>query len=351
MPVTESRGLSTYGGRALPAWARALGEPLATARIRSTPADFLVIEELGFEPCGDGEHDYLFLEKTGQSTERVAGELARFAGVRRAAVGYSGMKDRQAVTRQWFSVPRTPAGAADWQLFHCAGVSVLSCQQHARKLKRGVHRRNRFRLVLRDVEDPSDSLDERLRCLREEGMPNYFGEQRFGWSGGNLSMAESLFAGRRLARHKRSIALSAARSLIFNDVLSARVQDGSWGALQDGDVAGLDGTGSVFTVDAVDDELRSRAAALDLHPTGPLWGAGDTPASGAVAALEAATATQHAGLAAGLEKHTKRARRALRCRIADLEWQADGNVLTLGFVLPRGSFATALLRELVAYAV
>lgn len=335
----------------MPDWARALGKPLATARIRSTAEDFLVVEELGFEPCDDGEHDYLFLEKTGHSTERVAGELATFAGVRSAAVGYSGMKDRQAVTRQWFSVPRLPRAAANWPDFQCAGVRMLACRRHARKLKRGVHRRNRFRLVLRDVADPSATLDERLRRLRSEGMPNYFGEQRFGWGGGNLSMAASLFAGRRLARNKRSIALSAARSLIFNDVLAARVGDGSWNELQNGDVAGLDGTGSVFGVDTVDDELRARVVALDLHPTGPLWGAGETRAGAATAALEARIAERHAALSAGLEKHTKRARRAMRCPVAELEWQADGDVLTLEFVLPRGSFATALLRELVAYDV
>ena len=334
---------------ALPDWARALGKPLATARIRTTPADFFVAEELGFEPSGDGEHDYLFIEKTGHSTDHVAGELAAFAAVRRADIGYSGMKDRQAVTRQWFSVPRAPGSAPDWQQFEYAGVRILSSHRHTRKLKRGVHRRNRFRLVLRDVEDPAASLDERLRCLRSAGMPNYFGEQRFGRGGGNLSMAASLFAGRRLPRNKRSIALSAARSIIFNNVLSARVEAGTWDCLQPGDVAGLDGTGSVFAVDAVDDELRSRARELDLHPTGPLWGGGETRASAATAVLEARIAAGHADLSGGLEKHTKPARRALRCRVADLEWQADGDVLSLEFVLPRGSFATALLRELVTY--
>ncbi len=338
------------GSARLPDWARVFGEPAARARLRSKPADFVVTEELGFEPSGDGEHDYLFVEKTNLTTHRVAAELAKTAGVPRRAVGYSGMKDRRACTRQWFSVQRAPGRTVDWAGFGAEGLSVLESTRHRRKLKRGVHRSNRFRVVLREFEDPDSSVLPRLERVRTLGVPNYFGEQRFGRDGGNVALAQAFFSGRRLPREKRSIALSAARSLIFNDLLSARVADASWNTLRDGDIAGLDGSGSVFAVETVDEALRTRCAALDVHPTGPLWGAGAPMAEGAPAALERRTARSHAALCRGLETWTEERRRALRMPVRDLDWAEDDATLTLGFSLARGSFATALLRELIDYA-
>lgn len=341
--------MSAERAAALPEWARALGVPCALVRLRERPADFFVAEELGFEPCGDGEHDYLYLEKTGLTTNRLADELARYAGVPRRAVGFSGMKDRHAVTRQWFSVQRAPGRVNEWASFNPDGASVLQSTCHRRKLKRGVHRRNRFRLVLRELDDPSASLDDKLRWLQNHGMPNYFGEQRFGWGGSNLALANACFSGRRLSRDKRSIALSAARSLIFNDVLSARVSAGTWNTLLPGDLAGLDGTGSVFAVTDVDDELRVREAALDVHPTGPLWGKGADQTAGDVARLESGLAAARESLREGLEGQTRAARRPTRCRIQDFQWHQSTDTLTLDFALGRGSFATAFLRELVSY--
>ncbi len=333
----------------LPNWARVFGEPAAKARLRSTPSDFSVIEELGFEPSGDGEHDYLFVEKTNLTTDRVAAELAKTAGVPRRAIGYSGMKDRRARTRQWFSVQRAADRTIDWAGLGIEGLSVLDSTRHRRKLKRGVHRRNRFRVVLREFEDPDSSVLRRLERIRTLGVPNYFGEQRFGWGGGNVALAEAFFSGRRLPREKRSIALSAARSLIFNDLLSARVADASWNTLLDGDIAGLDGSGSVFAVDAVDEVLSARCAALDVHPTGPLWGAGAPKTGGEPAELERRTARSHVALCRGLETWTEERRRALRMPVRDLSWVEGDVTLTLDFSLARGSFATALLRELVDY--
>ncbi len=333
----------------LPEWPRALGVPSAEARLRSTADDFEVTEELGFAWSGDGDHDVLFVEKTELTTHRVAGLLARHAGVPRAAVGYAGLKDRRARTRQWFTVKREAQPRTDWSDLAARGLSVLSLNRNRRKLKRGAHRGNRFRIVLRELEDPSGSLPERLRRVRAEGVPNYFGEQRFGVHGNNVALAEALFAGRRLPRAQRSMALSAARSLIFNEVLAARVADGSWNALASGDVASLDGSGSVFVVEAIDDELERRARTLDLHPSGPLWGAGAARVGGASARLEARVAAAHAALARGLERETKAARRALRVRVKDLDWCFEGGSLVLDFALVRGAYATAVVRELVRY--
>ena len=324
--------------------------------MRRAPADFEVVEELGFTPSGDGEHDYLFVEKTARTTREAARELARHAGVADKVVGYAGMKDRNARTRQWFSVQRRPGTEVDWDSFDRAGLAVIEATRHGRKLKRGAHRRNRFRIVLRDVAEEAcvrgvASLEERLARLGRDGAPNYFGEQRFGRDGGNLALAERLFDGRRLRRSERSIALSAARSAIFNDVLSARVAAGTWDRLLPGDVAGLDGTGSVFPVADVDDELRGRCRELDIHPTGPLWGRGAPATGGRPALLERDAAAGRAGLATGLEAMTAAARRPLRVAVRDLEWHVEGTSLTLRFSLDRGSFATAILRELVVYPI
>jgi tRNA pseudouridine13 synthase len=332
----------------LPDWQRAHGGADATARIRSSCQDFQVTELLGFEPQGDGEHDFLWIEKEGQNTIWVAGLLAKFAGLREPDVGFAGRKDRHAVTRQWFSVRRPGGVKPDWNGFRAEGVRILEVTRHGRKLKRGAHRGNRFRIVLRDLVDPV-SVAAKLAMIRAQGVPNYFGEQRFGRDGGNLRLAEKLFARRRLSRSQRSMALSAARSYLFNLVLERRVSDGTWNRLLPGDLANLDGSGSVFPVDTVDDELAVRADQLDLHPTGPLWGSGQSRASGDVARLEQSIIERHAELASGLEsQRVEQSRRALRVRASDLTWQApDERTLSVEFTLGLGAFATALLREVL----
>ena len=195
---------------ALPDWARAYGAPLFAATIRNRPSDFLVIEKLGFEPDGSGEHDYLWVEKTAANTEWVARQLARHAGARPADVGISGMKDRHAITRQWFSVPRR--GSVDWSMLAVEGVAILDVRSHRRKLRRGAHKSNAFRIALRSLEVSAlrPLVEERLACIAARGVPNYFGPQRFGHHGANVDLARTLFAGKRLKRDKRSIAISAA---------------------------------------------------------------------------------------------------------------------------------------------
>ena len=199
----------------------------------------------------------------------------------------------------------------------------------------------------RDLEDPDGTLVDRLKRLSDNGFPNYFGEQRFGRGGRNLERAEALFSGHRLAREPRSMAISAARSLLFNAVLSRRVADGTWSRLIEGELANLDGTGSVFAIAEPDAELRKRAAELDIHPTGPLWGRTGTKATLRVRELELAVAATYPDAASGLEGCAAPARRALRERARCLDWEQTSATLSLEFELGRGSFATALLRELV----
>ena len=203
----------------LPDWARAYGAPLFAARIRTTPEDFQVTEELGFEFAGDGEHDYLWIEKTGTNTEWLARQLAKFADVPARDIGYAGLKDRHAITRQWFSVPRW--NSPEWAMMDIEGADLLDVRRHSKKLRRGSHKSNAFRLVMRgnQLEKHAEALAARIAAIRAQGVPNYFGEQRFGRDGANLGLADAWAKGKRLPRHKRSIAISTIRSFVFNEMV------------------------------------------------------------------------------------------------------------------------------------
>lgn len=323
------------------------GGPPATGLLRSEPADFQVDEQLGFEPSGSGEHAFIVIEKTGANTEWVARELARVAGVAPLAVGFAGLKDRHAVTRQAFTVQLAGRVDPDWSSLAIDGVRVVSATRHNRKLKRGAHRGNRFRIVLRDVRGDRDAIGQRLATIAARGVPNYFGEQRFGRDGGNLALAARLFAGERMPRERRGIALSAARSELFNAVLAARVERGDWDQAIDGEVWMLDGTHAIFGPEPWTDDLARRLAAGDIHPTGPLWGRGELRPTGAVAALERAAIAPFGTFADGLERAgLEQERRALRLRATGLAhtWEAPDR-LVVEFGLGAGSFATTVLRE------
>ena len=267
----------------------------------------------------------MWVEKTGANTAWVADQLANHAAVSSRDVGYAGLKDRNAITRQWFSVRRPSGAGTDWDAFDAEGIDVLEQHRHQRKLKRGAHRGNAFRIALRSdaIEAHRDALVERLQAMGDYGAPNYFGEQRFGRDAGNIALGEAALAGRRMSRSKRSIGLSALRSLHFNNELGARVEAGTWNCLLAGDTANLDGSGSVFHVDEVTDELAERCAGLDIHPCGTL------------PALEAA------GVSAAM--------RPLRMRVNELRWEFAEGALWLEFRLGKGSFATSVVRELVRY--
>jgi tRNA pseudouridine13 synthase len=324
------------------------GAPL-TGIVRSTPDDFVVEEQLGFAASGAGEHVLLWVEKRGQNTEWVARQLARFAGVAPVAVGYAGLKDRHAVTRQHFSVQLPGRADPDWAAAGIEGVTVLSAARHARKLPRGALQGNRFELVLRGVSGDHDAALRIVESIRTGGVPNYYGEQRFGRGGDNVAQARSMFAGRQVERAERSILLSAARSELFNRVLARRVREGSWGRLVEGEVCQLDGTGSIFGPQPIDEALLARCTAGDIHPTGPLWGAGELRCGEPLRALEQAVADAEPELTAGLiAAGLKQERRALRVRVGDLEARFDGDALHLAFSLPAGAYATGVVREICA---
>ena len=326
----------------------AYGAPPLQAQLRSTPEDFRVEEILGYDADGLGEHVLLWVEKRGANTDWVARELAKFAGVAPVAVGYAGMKDRHAVTQQTFSVQLAGKPGLDWSLFPHPEVKVLAATRHSRKLKRGALRGNRFVLVLREVQGDRDAAAQVLQQIAVRGVPNYFGEQRFGREGGNVAQARAMFAGRRVERDKRSFLLSAARSQIFNDVLAARVERAAWDTPLDGEIWSLAGSRSWFGPEPFTEVLAERLARADIHPSGPLWGQGEPPTQGEAGALEREIGAACSDLVEGLAKaRMDQERRPLRLMPKDLKWHwLDDGALELSFELPAGAYATVVVREL-----
>jgi tRNA pseudouridine13 synthase len=332
------------------AQSRAHGEAVLTGRIRSVPEDFTVEEIDAFDASGAGEHLLLTIEKRGMNTAFAAKRIAAWAGVAESAIGYAGLKDRHALTRQRFSVWIPKKIAPDIDALQSDDFRVLDAQWHARKLPRGALAGNRFVLTLREVEGDPAAIETRLRAIAERGVPNYFGEQRFGRGGDNVSKALSMFAGRRVAREERGHLLSAARSELFNRVLGARVEAACWERGLDGEVWMLDGSRSVFGPEPWSEVLAERLARFDIHPSGPLWGRGELRSQGAARALELATLEGEplGALRAGLERAgLEQERRALRLRPLSLtfDWP-EPRTLMLRFGLPAGCYATTVLAEL-----
>ncbi len=331
---------------------RAHGGPAGRGAIRFAPEDFRVVERLGYAPAGAGEHLWLEVEKRGLNTLDVAARLAERAGVPVRAVGFAGLKDRNAVTRQPFTIHlpgREDPDTDDWSE---DGLTIVSATRHQRKIQRGRLAGNRFELTVRDLDADRARLESCLQRIAERGVPNAFGEQRFG--GNNVARAYRLFRGelrRSPSKRKRGFYLSAARSLIFNRVLAARIEDGSWDRVVDGDIVMLDGTRSTFAVERVDSEIERRASEQDLHPTGPLVGLGDSGVSGRPAELEAGIADRHQELVEGLRRFGLEAdRRPLRMRVLAMEWALGADdTLALSFELRAGCYATAVLREALEY--
>jgi len=332
------------------AWGSA---PPVSGTIRSAPEDFEVEEILGFAASGSGPHALLTVRKRGANTEWVARELARAAGCKPFEVGFAGLKDRNAVTTQAFTVPLGKLAAESFVGTGGEGWEVLAAAAHQRKLPRGALEGNRFSITVRGLRGDLSRLHERIGQIAQGGVPNYFGLQRFGRDAGNLEQVLKAAGaagerGRSRGRSDQGFMLSAARSLVFNAILAARIEAQSWNRMLSGDVAILDGRGSVFGVDSVDAEIERRCAALEIHPTAPLVGDGETLASGAVRELEAAVAARfpEAGAVIAAER-MKAERRALRLRVRDFAWELEADVLRLRFALSAGSFATAVLREII----
>ncbi|BFM11094.1 tRNA pseudouridine(13) synthase TruD [Simiduia litorea] len=301
----------------------AYGKPAVSAKFRTECEDFVVNEILGFEASGDGEHVVLEVLKRDDNTPWVAKQIARIAGVKPMDVGYCGLKDRRAVTRQWFSVYLPKPKAIDWRLLNGDTIQYLSHTQHNKKLRRGEHAANQFIIRLRDVQGDTDGIEQRLLAIKKGGVPNYFGEQRFGREQANLHQVDELFS--RRVRNKnpqqKGMVLSAARSWVFNQVLAARVAHADWQALLDGEP--------------------------QPYASGPLWGRGRNLATGLLGEFEADVLTPWQAWCDGLEHAgLSQERRALVQTPIDFAWRWEGQHLVLEFSLAPGQFATSLLREI-----
>lgn len=329
----------------------AYGAPVLTGQMRTEPEDFFVQEQLSFTPGGGGEHLWLLVRKRLWNTMDVAQTLAKAAGIPVRSVGFSGLKDRRAVTEQWFSL-HLP-GKEDPTLNQLPeGIDILEQVRHARKLNRGTHIANHFVLRMRHVSGDYAAAEERLQCIKQGGVPNYFGEQRFGRSGQNFTQAkawllrEDSYRGRAPNRKMRSLWLSAIRSELFNQVLAERVQQGNWNQLLAGDILQPAHSRGLFNADE-DERSAARIAQGEVHPTGPLVGMAGMATTGASHALEHNILAPHTALIEALaQEKVAAARRALRLSVSDLTWQVLGNEWEISMTLPTGAFATTVLAEL-----
>ncbi len=303
---------------------RAHGALTAVAIFRAQPEDFQVDEDLGYLPSGTGEHVFLHICKRGENTAWVAGRIAELAGVNVMDVGYCGRKDRHAVTAQWFSVYLPKAPEPDWSLLNTESIQLLSVSRHQHKLRRGEHQQNNFVIRLRDVQtDDRDLLQQKIDTVLTQGVPNYFGEQRFGQGGNNLREAEAILVnGKRYRdKQKRGLMLSAARSYLFNKVLAARVLANNWTSLLDGET--------------------------NTQASGPLWGRGRPLVTGDLLEFEQHVLADWAAWCDGLEHAgLSQERRALQLVPRNARWNWEDGDLVLYFSLDAGEFATAVLQEL-----
>ncbi len=300
------------------------------------------------EFSGSGEFLWVQVIKQGINTQEVCALLAKTAGLPTRAVSHSGLKDRQAVASQWFSLHLPGLPDPDLPDALSAQVSVIQRCRHQRKLRIGTHRGNGFKIRLRDCTSTPQDLDQRCARIRDQGVPNYFGGQRFGRGGDNLRQALVLYTAsrkKRISRHLEGLLHSSARAFLFNQVLARRVDDGSWCQGMDGDIWMLDGSRSIFGPEPLTDELINRCRDGDISPTGPLYGSSAQTES---PSLEQEVVAQYPEYTQGLIcANARPGRRRLSLRPRDFRWEWEGADLLLQFELSRGEYATSIVTELV----
>ncbi|MGP1573691.1 tRNA pseudouridine(13) synthase TruD [Aggregatibacter segnis] len=321
--------------------------PKQTALLKAECADFVVKEQLGYDMSGDGEFVTVKVRKTDCNTLFVGEQLAKFAGISARNMSYAGLKDRKAVTEQWFSLQMPGQPTPDFSQFSLEGVEILEVTRHQRKIRIGSLQGNHFEILLCNAEE-TDELKVRLDFLAKNGFPNYFTEQRFGRDGNNLTQALRWANGEIKVkdRNKRSFYLSAARSEIFNLIVSKRMELNLAQQILVGDVLQLNGSHSWFVVDEWEDlaQLQQRLAQQDVLLTAPLIGEEEKSAVD----FEHEIFAQHQALFALMrQERMKAARRPILMQPQQFQWQFEPNGLRLQFDLPAGSYATALIRELV----
>jgi len=329
--------------------AYAYGKPEIRGRLKAQNSDFRVDEIMPIETCGEGEHLWLMIEKNGSNTDWVAQQLARHAGVKSMAVSYAGMKDRHAITTQWFSLHLPGMDDPDFSTMDEDEFKILKMSRHNRKLKRGALSGNRFQIRITELSGDTQLLQETLQTIKQQGVPNYFGEQRFGRDMGNLSKAEKMFNRelKKVKKQQRGLYLSAARSWIFNKILSTRIEQQNWLIPMSGEVYMLNAKSACFVSENNEAEIQ-RLKNKEINLSACMWGEGESMATGEVLELEKKIAADFKNLTDGLESaRLKQERRSLRLVPENLNWNIEGEVLELNFELPAGTFATMVLRECI----
>lgn len=325
------------------------GQPQSRADLRTHNSDFVVDEILPFLPTGEGEHHMLHVRKQGLNTADVARMLSSFAGVHPKEVTFAGQKDKNAITTQWFGVRIPGKDTPEWDSLNSEQLTILSSSRHSKKLRTGALAGNRFTLTLRAVSDIEDVV-KRIELIKQTGVPNYFGEQRFGHEGKNLVFGRQMLTGRKVKdRNKRSIYLSAVRSHLFNEMVSSRLAAFGTQVL-DGDCVMLAGSKSYFVANPWDDELMARLQQKDIQLSAPLWGRGQALSQAEALTFESTISNRLSEDCVGLEQAgLTQERRTLLLEPQNLSHEIEGDTLVLKFALPAGCFATSLLRELVNY--
>lgn len=337
-------------------WEYLHGRPTTTGVLKQQAEDFIVREQLGFSPSGAGEHIYLWLRKEGLNTAYVAEQLAAFTQLPLRNISYAGRKDKHAVTEQWFGVHKPGKTDYDWQQFTLPGAEILHSSRHHKKLRTGVLKGNSFEIVIRQLSATQD-LTERLEQIATQGVPNYFGQQRFGdtrhqANGGNLALAEKMLQGEVIRnRNKRSMAISALRSWLFNEFVSQRLAEHKFHTPMSGEVMQLAGSNSIFVCTEADETILQRLTAQDINITAPMWGQGELLSQSETARWEKQQADKQQQLCAGLAQlGLQQERRAVRLYPQNMHWKIEADRLTIAFTLPSGCFATSVIRELVNLA-
>jgi len=326
--------------------------PLASGLLKFRPEDFRVDEILGFLPSGEGEHLFLRIEKSNLTTFDLIDRVATDFNLKQRDVGYSGLKDKQAITRQWLSL-HLPGKMRDFQMPPVDGYQVLDQGWNHKKLKPGTHCANTFEVIIRDVAVFDDQSLKQIESIKKEGMANYFGQQRFGEQADNVKRALQVFANprktRKLTRSKKSLYISALRSHLFNQILSRRIENGHWLEPLPGDVFMLAGSRSVFS-SALNDEIISRYREFDISSTASLAGEGDNQISGLAKEIEDIIYADNTDALECLYRlKAKQQMRALRVKVEDfhVEFNGDDQTLVIQARLPRGCYFTTLLNHFI----
>ncbi|UJF19020.1 tRNA pseudouridine(13) synthase TruD [Vibrio sp. SS-MA-C1-2] len=330
-----------------------LGKPVAAGLIKQLPEHFVVKEQLGFEFANRGEHFMVKIRKVGENTKYVVNELGKFCGVKSRDVSWAGLKDRHAVTEQWLSVHLPGKDDPDLTEFVAThpGIEVLETARHDKKLRPGDLVGNSFELHLTQVDKIEDII-QRVEQVKERGVPNYFGEQRFGHQGNNVVQARRWGSKEINIRDKskRSFYLSAARSWIFNQILSQRLTDDTVEQVLLGDLlqSETDHRGTLATAENLDC-LQTQVNNNTADITGPLTGDNQLPTKDDAEKLELSIIEQEPELLALIrDNRMRQERRELLLQLQELSWTQHGDdCLQLNFSLPAGSFATSVVRELM----